>query len=527
MSRKSRRAKALATPTAPSVAGAGADVAAFSPYLATQESPSRGRMWTFGEDTRRQLDPWARTVLMLKSRTLVENFGPAKALRHLASLIGALKPQANSGDTAWDALAEARFDAITNSPLIFDAGGRHTFATWQKNVIFRQFVDGDAFSVLTETTSGAARIAGREAHQVCGSENPWRDGVMTDANGFPLAYRFTTDPGSGKSTILPVMNVHHHASFGTLGGTRGTPALAHFINHGHDILETNGFVKAAIKLAATIGLTRRADAGHGINPSALGLGAPAAAAPFQSANAATGLPQTTQLRVEDIFSGSLVSSVPLDTLHDDRPGPNFQSFKESLMRECAQGLGVAPAILFFMDDPGGANGRVQVDMFARFVAAQHAEFLLPFCQRFWTYAIAKEMKQGRLPYPSKGEFWRVRWTPPRSLTADMGRMGRLAIEMRKALMTSFSRHYEELGLHYEEELEQCAREQRQLIDLEAKYGLPPGSLSQGLLPPNAQPLVQEQEGSSQETGSDDETKAELAAIREQLALIVSRQRSAA
>jgi len=454
-------------------------------FIATQESPARGRMVTFGEDTRKQLSPWARTVLILKSRTLVENYGPAKALWNLAELIGALKPQANSGDKAWDVLAEQRFDAIANSPLSFDRAAKRTFYTWQTFTTFRRFTDGDIFSILTETTSGSAAIAGREGHQCGGGEGDgWIDGVLPDSNGYALRYNFRALDG-GKNYTLEPPAVHHHASWSTLGGTRGTPALAHAINDMHDAMETKGFVKRAIKTAAMMGLTRRADNSvSGMPPGNYGAGSPVNSDNFTPAGAGYGTtPAQTRLSFEDVFDAGILSSVPLDTIHDDRPHPNAEEFQKRLMRECAIGLGVPPEILFFMDNPGGAEIRTHLEIFNRFIQGQHANYLLPFCQRFWTYCIAKEIKAGRLPQP-RGDFWKVRWCAPKSITADLGKMGNLLIELRRAGLTTDAAHYEALGLDYETEIDQVAREFAMRMAKEKEYGLPPGSLTASLMPIN-------------------------------------------
>lgn len=463
-----------------------------NPWWATHSSPGRGRLITVPQDTRKQLQPYARIELTLKSRTFVEQYGPAKALNNLAALIGSLKPQANSGDPAWDVLAEAAFNRIANSAIIFDASGKRTFSTWQTFTTFRRFTDGDIFSVLTSTTSGAARIAGRESHQVFGGEGKdWIDGVRTDSNGFPLAYNFKNLDDTGKNYVLQGRDVHHHAAWTTLGGTRGTPALAHCLNDFHDMVEIKQFVKRAIKTAALMGLSRKIDKSsvNGQPPGNYGAGASLDNDVYEMVGSSTtGEVVEKPVTVEDVLDAGIMSSVPVEAVHDERPHPNAEEFKKSLLREASVGLGVPPAILFFMDDPGGAWIRTQLDIFARFIFDQHANYLLPFCQRFWTYAIAREMLAGRLPYPSKGEFWRVRWTPPRSITADMGNMGKLLIDLRKACLTTFANHYEQLGLDYESELEQCAKEAQLLIKLEKDYKLPDGMLTNALLPVNfAQP----------------------------------------
>ncbi len=461
--------------------------AAFSPYFATQESNSRRELWTFRDDTRRQLTASSLQVLRLKSRTLIANYGPANALDYLSWMVGPLKPQSISGDASWSELAEEAFQRIAMSPRIFDASGRINFAQAQVRIcLFHPWSDGDAFSILTETESGSARVAMREGHQVAQppeADAVWNNGVKVTGDNFPLAYWFPAQDGSGKGRALPSSAVHHHARFTTLGATRGTPILAHAINHFHDIIETNGFVKQAIKQAALMGLTRLSDSTGNGTPSLHGLGAPLSTDVFSppgSASPGGAAPPAERYTVENILGGGMAASVPLDVLHDDRPHPNQQAFKESLLREVAIGLGVPPEVLYFMDSPGGADIRFKIEVLARFILNCHRDHILPFCQRFWVYAISKEMKAGRLPYPSKGDFWRVRWTPQRDVSVDLGKMGRLLIEMRKSLLTTHARVYEGLGLDYEEELRQAAKEERMLMDLEKEYGLPPGRLTEKL-----------------------------------------------
>lgn len=490
--RASSRAKAAATAASPAAASSYSYGNGYSggAYFATQESPARGRLLTFGIDTRTQMSQWSRVTLMVKSRTLVENFGPAKSIWNLAELIGSLKPQARSGDPAWDALAEARFDAIANSPLSFDRAGKRTFYTYQTFATFRRFVDGDFFSILTETQSGAGAVAGREGHQCCNpNENPdsWNDGVRTDLNGYATAYNFRAGD-TGRDYVLEPPAIHHHATWPTLGGTRGVPVLAHAINDLHDIVETNGFVKQAIKTAALMGLTRRADTStnNGL-PLNFGLGAGTESGDaFAPAGTGTVAP-VKKLTFEDVFSGGLISSVPLDTLSDDRPHPNTAEFQKNLLRICAIGLNVPPSILFYMDSPGGAEIRTHLEMFDRYIKSQHTNFLQPFCQRIWTYIIAKEIKSGRLPAPKAGaEFWKVRWCPMKSITADLGRQGNLSIDLRRAGLLSDASFYESQGMDYESELRQVASEFAMRRDLETEYKLPPGSLTASLLPSNFQ-----------------------------------------
>lgn len=469
-----------------------------SPYFAVQNNGSRQDLQTFGEDTGKQVDKWSRTEVMVIARTLFANYGIARAIRTLNTIIGHLSPQAQSGDEDWDTLAEERFADVTEAPLLFDAAGRHVFKEWQVKARERQMVDCDLFSVLTVGEHGNAMLAAREAHLVKspkdGSEG-WFDGIQTDANNRTLAYRFTNPKDPSFARILKAGAVFHHVDCDTFGGTRGMSIFTHAANHFRDIIETRAFMKLAIKQAAMIGLTRAQDAQHGADISSMGLGAPTYTSPFVPPGGA--LPTTAaeakdlpKMKFEDFMKAGIFSQVPLKVLHDDRPHPNQIEFARDLLREVAIGVGVPPQILFYMDDPGGAWSRILLEILAKYILDQHMRQTRPFCQRTWNYVISREMEAGRLR-ECKGKWWKVRWTPPRSITADMGRMGRLVIELRKMLMTTYRAYYEELGYDYESELRQCGKELKLIKEIEVENGLEPGELSAALRP---QGFMMEQPG---------------------------------
>jgi capsid protein len=464
---------------------------ASSAHIAAQPSDARTPLLMFNKDTRQMLTPWSHTTLMLKSRTLVENVGNAAAVENLAMFIGWLMPQADSGDEDWNELAEERFRHIAMSPLVFDAAGRHTFKTAQRMLMARSFVDGDIFTIFTETEDATARLAFREAHQVCNDygdwKQEWRMGVKTDSNNRPTHYRFC-DPGySAKPYVLDALHVHQMAHLPTLGQTRGTPVLKHALNDLHDILETKSYVKHAIKVASRLGIYRDVSPKDAPGfPSGFQSVALQQQAMYSDCDPGELAPLTMET-VEELFGSGMIAKEKLGVVHDERPHPNQGQFADRILRETAVGLGVPHQIMYFMDDPGGAWSRILLEAFSRFVVEKHALHLMPWCQRVWTYVIAKEMKAGRLRAPRgrRAKFWKVRWCPQRSMTADLGKMGKLAIELRRSLMTTYAQHYEELGLDYEDQLRQCAKEARMLLDLEAEYGLPAGMLREGLSQPNS------------------------------------------
>ena len=476
--------------------------AAFSPWFATQHSESRKQLHTFSPDPAGQISPAARQWLDRQAQTLTANSGLASVLRTLARNIGYLKPQARTGDPAYDRLLEAAFERVATSPLIFDAAGADTFYSYQVQTTEARFVRGDLFSIFTQSPSGAARIAARGAHTVSGSPlppgpaNAWHDGVLANSDGWPLAYHFPGPLGVSGTTI-DASNIFHHRNRHALGAVRGVTSLAHAINHIRDIIETTAAQKTAIKTAAEIAITRKSDTPHGTLPSSLGLGSAIEVDPYTPDYIQSGLdgentPAPPPISFERYLESGQFSSVPLDVLHDDRPHPNALAFRESLMREIAAGIGVPHQLLYFMDDPGGAWSRVLLDIFVKFVGDQYLHHLRPFCQRFWTYCISLEIKAGRLPPPPPSitpqALWNVRWIPGRNLSADLGRMGNLTVAMRKSCLTTFATHFEELGLDWADELRQGAEEIAYLRRLESTIpDLLPGDLTGWIPPPGTAP----------------------------------------
>lgn len=478
-------------------------------YFGAQFSESRGQLVLPDADTEKQLQAPERTLLALKSRLLAENYGPGAALRNLASLIGALNARSASKDKAWAALNDEYFQRVTQSPLTFDAGGRLTLTTYQPMTTLRWMVDGDMATVLAVSDSGHGRVMGYEGLCIEAGPNQkppeWFDGVRCDPQTrFPLDYSFAERGLRGETVyrIVPAISVIHHMAQTTFGARRGVPALAHALNDFHDIIETKGFQKQMIKVASLIGLTRRADPGMNAAPYNLGIGAPLQQKPWVppgESSAPTTQPEV-KLKFEQAVEGGMMATAPFDVVHDDRPHPNGEEFKKSLLRECAIGLNFPPQLLFYMDDPGGAYARIILEMAAKTILDHHINHLAPMVRRLWAYFTAMGIKKGDLPAPATSDWMKIRLTPPRMPTADLGRMGKLMIELRRACLTSHSRLYEELGLDYQIEIEQCAKEFAELMALEQKHNLPPGVLTQSLLSPQAASMIPQESPSDPNPG---------------------------
>lgn len=511
---------------------------AFSPWFATQPNEQRKQLWTFGADPSGQLSPAARCELDVLAQTLYKNSGLPRALKNIIRIVGSLKPQARTKNADYNKVLEDTFRRVAESPLLFDAAGEEDFYSYQGWITEERLVRGELFTIFTEGPGGSARIAARGAHTVKGKpENGadgWRDGILTDDENRPLSYYFPGVRRAGFRTVeprtVPAGAVMHHRNPHGLGALRGVTSLAHAINHIRDILEITNAQKQSIKIASEVAITRKADTPHNTTPSSLGLNAQLQTDPFAPPDfAGAAAPDEPQIpsSFEAFVKSGLFSSVPLDVLHDDRPHPNAMALREELKREIAAGLGIPHQVLFFMDDPGGAWSRIILEALVFFIAEQHLH-LRRFCQRFWVYALSREMEAGRCPRPpadvSPDNMWKVRWMPPRSMTADIAKLGRLSIDMHRALLTSFSKQYEELGLDWEEELIQFADEVEFCRKLEKERPLlRDGDLTGWLLNPGQQPPGAAGSGGAN-TAPPAATAADIAQVMEQLTALAEQNR---
>jgi hypothetical protein len=100
------------------------------------------------------------------------------------------------------------------------------------------------------------------------------------------------------------------------------------------------------------------------------------------------------------------------------------------------------------------------------------------------------------------------------MSADLGRIGRLNIEMRKVFLTTAATHFEELGLDWEDEFTQGAKEIAFLRNLETSTpGLLPGDMTSWITPTPAAAPTASAEDLALLTTSLAEMREELRALR--------------
>lgn len=397
-------------------------------------------------DTRREISSYTRTEILRKVRFLMANQGIAKrGVYGLARMVAGtgLTPQATTSDRLWNSLAERAFANATESAAVFDVGGRYNFAKSQLAQLRWRYRDGDCATVLTSSESGRARFAFYEGHQIGNAgrlppgydQNEWRDGVRHDRNNRATQYRFLGDAAS--FVDVDAADVLFYCDYERGGQSRGLSILSHAINHLLDCAEITSYIKTGVKLSNQHGYWLEYPAGTTKQEQG------AARRVGGNGNATTVQTNAGPVTFKQLAGGGAIPDLQpgavLKFNNSAHPHPNNLSLMEFLIRDMAWGAGVAPELMWNIVALGGANTRFVMADAQGWIEEQQADLVRLYNARVWIYTLAKEMKSGRLRRCEDPEWWKHAWIPPPRLTVDIGRDGKLHLEMLKMGAITYTR----------------------------------------------------------------------------------------
>lgn len=448
-------------------------------------SSARGFIYWPGLDAKRELDSYSRRELLVKSRWLRANQGlPNRLVRGLADLIGYLSPWWDSGDEKWDRVIEDHWEERMSSPLAADASGIYSMKELQVELDAAAFGDGDVLPVVIESErSRAAQIMLYESPQVVSPKGlegsaGWHEGIKLDRFRRHLAYGVRDGDGE-KVRIISARDAFWYGHPDALGRVRPPTILARAINHLVDVSEIVADWKLSIKIAAQLGLVMKkqlpGSSGYGAQGFFTGVRnervTPAAA--DETEEGGGGAPASDgsddkDLKVEDFYAGGGVASLPpgmdLVTIQDDRPHPNALALLDFMIRDVAWGVGASPELVYNISGLRGASNRWAGADLGRWIGSRLLR-KRSFMRRFCGVWAAKEIREGRVPAPAGGKFWRVDCIPQADLTVDKGRDGKLNIDLVGAKLRSLRTHFGEEGRHWLREMKQIKREEKAILEL--------------------------------------------------------------
>lgn len=475
MSRRSRRGRSEMQPSSTIIEGVTTSGAAGQGYDAVGSSTMRGYIYWPQLDTRREITPQTRIEILRRARALTENIGLAgHIIECMADLIGYLTPMAATGDKEWNELANANFREKQSVPDVFDASGKFSFWEYQLKINEAAFRDGDVLPVLTETSSGTARIATYEAHQIGNpygtpsNDSDWMDGVKI--NRFHRHLRYSIIDPTDRTVVRTISSGDciYYGHFKKIGHVRPVSILRAAINHLVDIGEIVRDVKYGIKIRNQIPLTVESAIGTNFQSNATQSIVGQVRQKSVPTSDGAGNAATSKLNYEEIMTGGnvprLLPGQSLKALIDASPHPNQLALLDWMVRDISWGCGLPPEIVWNMEKLRGANNRLLNSKLQRWIGARllHQR---NFVRRFWVYHIAKELKANRLPACRDPEWWKVAMLPQENITADKGREGKLNIDLVANRLMSLQTFFALDGRHWLAELRQMANENEELSAL--------------------------------------------------------------
>jgi capsid protein len=311
-------------------------------------------------------------------------------------------------------------------------GGQNTFQTDLYSVSCAIDRDGEAFILLTKTDLDYPRIQLIPCHRIA-TPNGMQDGklengayrgkTLTDgiiyANGAPMAYCFNDEKGDLIQYIAAADMIHiFDPSWQEQG--RGLPAFTHALNDLRDSLQSHEWERYAQLMLSSIALIETNETGlPDIDDNANIIGG-------DSCGTERGI-------ISETYHGGSVryfaakSGGKLDTIKNDRPGDMWESFQNRIYRKALTGVNWPYSMVWHATGQGTAE---RADLGRAQRAVEDRQDLLEYAaRRIVGYVVAKFINLGRLQ--AAGNWWKWKFTYPKKITIDDGRVSKELIEMWK------------------------------------------------------------------------------------------------
>ncbi len=399
-------------------------------------------------DVHRTISNLGRRTLMSLGRSIFWKFPALQGmiLEQANLAVSTFIPQYTGANKAWGKMAE---QVLADWHKVMDiAGWPYDFDSFLQSLVIAPIIEGETFTLLTETPDGYPLIQTIPSHRV-GSRlsaaivarvkfegrNLWIDGklvddsrpyeatsviefdarlidgVIVDDYSRAIAYRVYEDNfASGAYVDIPSRNFFPAFCPIATGQVRGFSLLASSAFDWEDMHEWKRFEMLAQKVFSTRTLIETNETGDVDSAKAIVR----TAATFDADG------NKTDLDVQKLYGGTIQylkakTGSDIKAFGYDRPGTGSREFLKGTLRDAFRGT---EWDMFFSLDPqavGGAPMRVIVEKINS-VLAKRRKLVGKCCRRTDGYALCKFMNLGILPWDD--DWYKWEYQGPGEVTAD-------------------------------------------------------------------------------------------------------------
>lgn len=359
--------------------------------------------------------------------------------------------------------------------------------------------DGDCLTILTQAPSGFPMLQAIPWHQIGSRTQDERvlqgrykgarisNGVILNRYGRAVAFSILGETPED-DTVVSAQSAMLSKDPRELDQVRGLSAFAPAIMDLRDLATLGDNIKAASKLASSLGLIIHNDSGMA-DPLAMGYTADA-------------VPQSMGgVRLEAIQGGLVQyfqadSGAKVEQVEARTPTEAQERLQERLIRNALLAAQWPPEFGWDMSKLGGASARIILEQVNRVVQDRHT-YLSQQCKRRVAYAVARAIELGQLPAytgddADRGGAFRFRFTAAPQLTADSGYANRDAIEAYRAGMRSMTDILQAGSKTLDQHLDEVEAEELEIKRRMERSGL--GREVFGILTPNGNVTTQPNSG---------------------------------
>ena len=417
------------------------------------------------EHAKTQQDP---TTVWMAARSVYENTSRVRKLvEDIVNYSGWYMPIPNTSDRSFNKAARAWFYRHCVAAPI-DVTGQLNFITLQLWAEKWRCIYGDVLLHAVRTDNGPM-LATYKAPQVSndGLHAGANIGVVLSPSGRPLGYT-VHNYADGTSATLSAAQCRLYRHDPDPTKARGESDFKTGILDARDTAEVQGQLKAGIKLAASLGLVETMEQ----NDRTPGM----ASALFEQAKCEVP-PPARNLVMGGTRIVTLGPGRKIQTVADNRPGPNAAAFLDKLDEQVANSPGLEGETTFTPSKMGSAVARFLLEKL-RSYSAKREQWSADYRNWIYRLMIAWAIRRGELQAPAKSDEWaNVQWVGQRDMTIDIGRVSNAAIQLCERGMMSYNSWCEGAeGRPAEDVLRELAENKRLRHELEREYGLEPGEL---------------------------------------------------